>query len=389
MKRKLLAALLAAGMAISLCACGNQGASGAPQPTTSPTISDDDVTNAPETPTSDNWQDEDSETSNEENTPDITQDVPGETDTPAPEPEVSKPEGLILMTVDMAETSSNKMSHIIISSIDPDTGFSQEISNFKFGRIIENLVVRGIYNTPCASDGMTLGTGYYVTRREWFNADYTKMAITWLDETLTEYHAGWVDQENSFFDVTVALGLQRKSDFDAPTHHEAIGFTEDGQFLFRSLTGDQLDAHYEYFYVPLDDLRADAICSGLPLLGENIEDYGSHRIKISDVGGSGAYLTNEENDVGLFHDASGESVAYIPATSRLCWNAVFSPDENQIAFMSKLKDGGPVDIYTMALANGDPTKVVMDGFDMPTLSEDRMRGYYISGAPCSMLIDWR
>ena len=87
MKRKLFATLLAVSMAISLCACGNQGESSVSQPDVNPTTDESTTNNVPENPVPDNQQTEGDPTTGEENTPDVTQDVSsgGTIDTPAPE----------------------------------------------------------------------------------------------------------------------------------------------------------------------------------------------------------------------------------------------------------------------------------------------------------------
>ena len=129
MKRKLLATLLAVSMAISLCACGNQGESGVSQPDVNPTTDESTTNDVPENPAPDNQQTEGDPTTGDENTSDATQDVSGgETiDTPTPKPATEKPEGLILMT-----TTDTNMRDPKISCVNIDTGESTVNAEFKF-----------------------------------------------------------------------------------------------------------------------------------------------------------------------------------------------------------------------------------------------------------------
>ena len=375
--QKVLALILAAIMTLTLCACGNNNVSGsAPAPDNLPASSseidssNDLTTDAEQLEDVTSFADQDTET-----TPDTDGQPPDET--PALEP--AGPEGLILMTI---KTTTGAPSSMTISSVNPDTGAMQTIAGFQFGRIGDIN-----YSTPAGSGGSP-GVGYYATRSEWLSADYDKLAVSRQELTGPEVHAGWIDQDGVFFDVTAALGLGAKSDFDDPVHHEAIGFTKNNEFVYKVLIGEVGKAYEtEYYYVSCDNLSANAISSGIALPGAGIDYRSSSAERISDYGESGSYLTNEQDKISLLHDASGAVSAYVPGTSRLSWNGVFSPDETSVAFMSCPKQGGIVDIYTMPLAGGDPVKVET-GLALANQQECKT-GYYAFGNPCIMLIDWR
>lgn len=49
-----------------------------------------------------------------------------------------------------------------------------------------------------------------------------------------EFHAGYYDEERSFFDATLAVDAAG-GDFDEPVTQISIGFTDDGHFVFAEL----------------------------------------------------------------------------------------------------------------------------------------------------------
>lgn len=293
------------------------------------------------------------------------------------------PKGLIIMTTVSATGGPHT---ITISTLNPETGSLQAYAQFSYGQFTD-----GVYSTP-NGDGANIGRGYYATRCEWFDADYSAMAMSLMNMSTGESHAGWVDQNGEFFDVTAALGLQSKSDFDDRVFHAAIGFTNNEQFVYEVRVYEGTGFYREYYSVPLNNLTASAVVSGiaLPGLGEDYrssftENYPDNRI--TDYSDSGSYITNERDGASLLHDSSGSTNAYVPGTSRLSWNGVFSPDESRIAFMSNPKTGGAVDIYTMPVAGGDPVKVETN-FELAQRDYCEI-GRYVGGNPCSMLIDWK
>lgn len=83
----------------------------------------------------------------------------------------------------------------------------------------------------------------------------------------------------------------------------------------------------------------------------------------------------------LCDDGGENRQLYVPGSSRLSWNGVFSPDGASVAFTSKPKDGGAVDKYTMPLTGGDPVKAPTEF----TLAEQ----LYCEEGDGSMLIDWK
>lgn len=377
MKRKLLATLLVVSMAISLCACGNQGESGVSQPDVNPTTDESTTNDVPENPVPDNQQTEGDPTTGEENTPDVTQDVSGggTIDTPAPEDsETGKPEGLFLMTV----TDMN-MRDPKISCVNIETGESTVIAEFNF---ISGPADQIVYSSAAR---------YSVTCRNWFSHDYSKIAVTRQNLQTGEVCAGWIDTDGSFSNVSEALGQLDRGDFDDPVMYAAIGFTDDGLFVYKQTSGSGPNGQSSYHYVPIDDISPAAIQDGCPIPGSaDNGDPGS--MKLTDYIDESTLLINTsegftgENAVSkIYNLETGEETAYVPGTSRMSWNGVLSPDGSQVAFMSRPKNGTEIDIYTMPLEGGDPVKVPTDGFSLSYWKE--CENGYDYDSQVTMLVD--
>lgn len=367
-KNRLLPLLLVACLLCGLCACGDSGDS-APA---SGNLNDNPTASIPE----DNPSETTDPADTQPNYEGPIQTEPQESDSGSTEP--AKLNGLIIMTV-VNETAGTHL--ITLSCVDPEAGSTREVSHFSFGYLGDNL-----YPTANSLDA-NFGEGYYTTRREWFDDDLDRMAANHRDMASGECHAGWFDETGEFFDVTEALGLEAKSDFDSPTMHCAIRFSEDGYFVYKSLVESGSGTHWEFYRVPLSNLTAEAIETGISMPGAG-ETYAKGDLRFSDYDSSSEkFLLNTTDKISYLCEAGGENQqTYVPGTNRLSWNGVFSPDGASVAFMSMPKNGGAVDIYTMPLAGGDPVKVTTDFTFAEQL--DCEKGYYVGGAPCSMLIGW-
>lgn len=388
MKKKLLATLLAASMAFSLCACGGRSTSGAAQPSVNPTNGENIINDVPETPMPSSQQAEGDLVTSEDAIPDDIQDIPDETtDAPVPESETRKPEGLILMTISPLDVYRKT---ITITAIDPNTGDSRIVSEFWYGRVMRDGAVTEEYYTP-EGDALTPGKGYYATRREWFNEDYSLMAITRYDCSSGESCAGWLDANGNFFDVTDTLGMNAKSDFDTLAHQTATGFSKDGYFSYMSLAGEGVNSYREYYHIPVDNLSMGSVQAGiaLPGVGEDFVNHNSARFSDWDSQ-TNRFLCNTPDGISrLCVDTADNGAFYIPGDSRLSWNGVFSPDGGSVAFMSKPKSGGDVNIYVIPLDSGEPVKIDTGNLRLAT-QDECSKGYYVNtDSPCVMLIGWQ
>lgn len=235
-----------------------------------------------------------------------------------------------------------------------------------------------LYTPPAA--------GFSCGHREWFTSDYSKVAVSRLDTQSGQTSVGWIDTNGDFFDASEALGQLDRGDFDDPVTYRAVGFTDDGFFVYKQVTGSGLDSRISYHYVPVDNVDPSAIQDGVPLPGYDEDKLA--KITVSDYIGGSRYLINTSDGVSqIFDMATGEKTAYVPGTARFSWHAVLSPDGSQVAFMSQPKSGLEKDIYIMPLEGGDPVKVPTDSFSLSNQHTcESGRGY---SDQCTMLVDWR
>ena len=370
MKKKLFALLLAVGMAVSLCACGDSGDSGAaPVYDESPT--------APDSSWATGEPNETTEPDHEPMPPENTTDA----QIPDPAPivtEPDKPEGLILWELLNPGGVGDPVS-ITVYCLNPGGGEAAIVSSFSY---TEGLDLGGYYCTA-AKYGL-LSTFAYGSGHYRFSDDFDKMAIDAVFDGSSEVHAGWIDTEGNFFDVTEALGLQSKSDFDDPVKIYAAGFY-DGYFCYYN----KLDE--AYYHIPTDNINQSAILSGQPGNFSNVpREREFTSCDVTDWIDETHCLVNytrtrsgvgEWTDNVIFDTESQATTSYVPGDSRLSWNGVVSPDGTKIAFMSaphSFGADGVSNIYFIPIAGGEPVKLENCSLQL---------GYRLNG-PCQ-LIDWR
>lgn len=357
MKKRLFAYALALCLACSLCACG--GSNNTPvEPPPPPPVEE-------VTPT-------DSSYPSDVNEPDIS------------EPVESKPEevkGLIFVP-EVPTALPSYITHDVYC-FDPETGNETIISSFTYP------------TDPTFDEYFSFLSGDRVCR-ESFSSDYSKMAVNKYIKSTNERHAGWIDTNGNFFDVTEALGLQAKSDFDDRANHRFVGFSAE---LFGFIDcGDDNE-----YYVPVNDVSPSTVKEGKVLeVGHPVNEHGcllmdGHwgKYPINTVTSwidktrcivnyfSGTYTRSDATS--LIVDTATQTITeYIPGDSRMNWNGITSPDGTQIAFMSRLRgDGHTVDIYIVSVDGGDPVKVTGYSFALADITGKNL--YQGDGY---VLIDW-
>lgn len=274
-----------------------------------------------------------------------------EKDTSGEESEMSsddgKIEGLILMQAETTTpTTLSGYSYIISTSIsilcfDPATGATRTISTFPLNKMPSGATLSG-FATRNGWNGITF----------WFDQDYTKIAVKYQIDANGDQHAGWIDQNGSFFDVTEAVGMARKSEFDGRVDQEPMGFTKDGMFVIKDY-GSELShrpKNTKVYSVPIDDIRPETVIEG-----STFETVG------------GSYYTTDQLDDGRFLAVKDEACYVVSpdgtgrllasTESRKSWSAVASPDGTQAAFISKPKVGEEApDIFIVPIDGGDPVR---------------------------------
>lgn len=335
MKRKIIAILLALGMAMILSGCrGRDGGtvSYATQPSsTNETLESEVIEVEGEEPES--WS----------------------VEFDSSEQEVSDTEqsGIIALIV---SGSTNKDFTVI--SIDPATGETQIIAEF--------------LSQNWSYDQTKFSLDLHWTQEnlpELISPDCTKLAITLTTLSTYERHAGWIDSDGTFFDVTEALGLQSKSDFEEPAEYLATGFSRTGDFIFSDCVGTGLFTT-TYYRASQDEITAGTFVEIGDASAFRTAAYTDGYFVTSQIDENRYIVDYEVSGIPKHHRqsviynvATGEVTDYIPSSSTRCSRSgILSPDGGQVAFLSESNRGnhstGHTNLYVTALKGGEPTLIM-------------------------------
>lgn len=392
MKKKVFVAMMLAGC-LTFGGCGNGS-------DTTPTVDSDDY-EAAYGNENDSF-DTDAEDSDEEY---MDEETEVEEDEAEDEDEPVEAKGIIAMVRQTTTSASGGYTDVQIISIDPETGVQSIISEFHLDHITYAELQRAeeiddtefYYLNPKDLDTYRV----YGNNRDWFSDDFTKMIATrQYPSNPNEQHAGWIDTDENFFDVSKEAGMVAEANFSNPnpTSQKARGFHDDA-FSFYEVDASksgQVDNTRKYC-VPLNDISSQA-CSEVSSddLYDNGEfyEYGFPTAQIDDniyimdssLTCPSSFILNLETD---------ETQQYIPESERYTWSGVLSPDGNTVAFLSiPSNGGGNVELYTVPLGGGEPTGVSVVAsedtlIDITTLSNSDLALTPGTGDMYYYLIDWR
>lgn len=323
--------------------------------------------------------------------------APEPTATPEPTPEsteepltIENAEGIIALEANLTGTSQKgkeaKM-HFNIFVVDPETGSQQALSSFTIPTTRDE-------NTYQAFSWASIVS----SAKEWFSSEYDKIAITLENYSAGKSDAGWYDTNGVYTNVTDLLGLQPHGDFDSPTNYRAIGFSQDGYFVF---CGDENSPDPAYYSIPVDNLTMEALEKRNAIEDTLPAAVTSYASRFND------WIDNSKCLVDMIHDgtikqktesrildiATGETISYVPGDGRYSWCGVASPDGSTVAFLSSPKAGQePPSLYTMSLSGGDPIRSPASFVFSPAYSNGDYPSYAIypqPGATCVTLLEWR
>lgn len=339
--------------------------------------------------------------SDEEYATDEETEVEDETET-----EPAEAKGIIAMVQEFDRNGAVATTQVI--AIDPENGQQSIISEFTLrcpttteiqsDEPIDNSELRFFFpefNAELRPSG---------NHHEWFSEDFTKMIATrvFLDRG-NEQHAGWIDSEGNFFDVTEAIGAVTESSFSNPdpVKQVATGF-ENGNFIF---CNDKVMDEHVCYSVPVANVAKDAVSTLSSRYGEYENLYSSDGI---------AYPTYWLNEQECFADlyghnsdipnsvkaniGTGELTEYLPDVERSTWSGVLNPEGDTLVFLSTAqRSNGVVELYTMPSAGGEPEKIQLapnDGLVLDTRSITQKDLYgspgqrdYVDRFFC--LLEWR
>lgn len=280
-----------------------------------------------------------------------------------------EPEGIIAALVE--SDLNHAESRIQVIAIDPDTGEQGIVSEFSLRHATSSEIMSP--NDADESAMRYMLKEYYSqsmksgNHREWFSDDYTKMVTNRVFVTREfEQHAGWVDTDGNFFDVTEAVGLAPERGFSnsAPVKHIADGFNS-SNFIFHALTSAEEDIYYS---VPMDNATKDTIA---------VLDHRYGYYETLQHGARNAYPTcwiNEQECLVDYYESStaksksmlanvetGELTEYLPETDRITWNGVINHEKNTVALATVGSDArdGNAELYIASLDGGEPEKLTL------------------------------
>ena len=314
---------------------------------------------------------------------------------PAPEPTeepmtIENAEGIIALEANLTGTSAKaeeEKVHFRIFVVDPETGRQRELNSFTIAVTLDDDVYQGLSRSSLFSSA-----------KEWFSNDYDKIAITLEDYYTGASDAGWYDANGVYTNVTDLLGLQPRDDFDSPTSYRAIGFSQDGYFVFY---GDENSPDPTHYSIPVDNLtlealeKRNAIRDALPATATSHDSRFNDQIDdtkcLIDIIEGGNIIKKTESRI--LDIATGETITYVPGDGRYSWCGVASPDGSTVAFLSAPKAGQePPSLYTMSLNGGDPVRSPASFVFSPAYSNGDYPSYAIypqPGTTCVTLLEWR
>lgn len=299
--------------------------------------------------------------------------APGEPEEPEPVPEPEKLEGLIFASGMTIVGYDESQTHFEIRCFQPETEKESLISQFDL------LYING-------NDYYQLAA-YERVNRDLFSDDYSKIAVTKHFVSSGETHAGWIDSDGSFFDVTEALGLQSKSGSESPASYNAMGFS-DNLFGYYQYTGKPDPPCY---WVPINNVTSSAICEGDVFTRNGQPDESSITSWIDDT----RYIVNinfshNHWNSQILDRVEDKTREYIPGNSRNNRDGFVSPDGTQIAFMSAPEGCGKVtNVYIIPVEGGDPVKVTGCSFVLSDLWWSIQDSNSNQEAGSYILIDWK
>lgn len=267
-------------------------------------------------------------------------------------------------------------------SINPDSGEKTKISTFKLSqRVTSNNTGRKWWNFLS-----NVGLSKFAPLKGMASADYKYLACTRYAEDTGEYHAGWYDEDNRYYDVTEFTDSV-KGDFEEPVQQIAIGFTDDGHFVFAEIPKKDFflvggyhtfSSEWKVYQVDVSTNRsavknsmkpysgvADLQGDGWDWLGENCEvtDWIDSDHCIINYPEEVSYSKIKRWGVRLLDKTTGEAASFIPGEVRTNWSGVVSPDGKSVAFLSAGEYTGDASVYYVSIDGGNPIKLC-DGISM-------------------------
>ena len=275
----------------------------------------------------------------------------------------------------------------ILTTIDPTSGEAQQIADF----------VPTDDSVHLDDDYAQFADGGPLADRALFSADLTRAVATETKEDGST-DVGWIDRDGTFTDVTT--GAPKSAGFSSTTEDDTPAFGPDGAFYFARRVPDDsgwktnpaiwrlegTDPAAAVQVATLDDVnyyvnapsRIMPLCAGCTAFRSPAgTDRGAFRA--TDFLGASEYLSTDPNGSMIYrsplaneHDTSltdwgTDGTPLIPQTNRTSWSPVASPDNSQVAFLSKTAQQDSTiapELYVVPARGGTPRAITISGGDL-------------------------
>lgn len=279
---------------------------------------------------------------------------------------------------------------LTVVNLNPETGVYYEIKKFSLQ-----------FSEDQNRVSYSMADNRYATYRDCFSNDFSKLACTKKFGNNGETHAGWLDSQGNFFDVTEKLGLESKEGFsNDPVYYGAVGFAEDDSFVYKFQKPGSMP---QYYYISTDNVSSDLIMEGDSYKNSNFYEFDM------DAPFFHCEPTCWLNDTQCIVDYGNDSVIldltvpsaykeysmvdYIPETKRSNWGGISSPDGGKIAFIScDASVDNPPELFTVPTEGGEPVEInnklpftrKRNGEGLSKINEIHEENF-----ACVSLLDWR
>lgn len=227
--------------------------------------------------------------------------------------------------------------------------------------------------------------------------DWTKVAATKIFHENQATHAGWIDANGEFFDVTEALNEQEQDVFEDALEWEAHGF-QDELFIYSLKLG--YGKAPKYRAVDINDLRPGAsweIESPSSLVPGYGGSYKCHPTEwLDDNSYLGFYFTKTGAALSEYNVANEDTKTVLSTEDRMSWSPVRNPEQTMIAFLSTPQQTNVAPsfgLYTMSSDYSDrpteiKTNVLIDCSSLGYIPAFSVVGPTANGITYQIL-DWR
>lgn len=285
----------------------------------------------------------------------------------------------------MVKAELNTRYNYTVYGVDPETGEQRVISEFSIPASVTSNADGSKWQTyPMFIPGFSTR----LPLRGMFSRDYQYLAVTRYSLETGEYRAGYYKEGEGLYytDISKCVGAVG-GDFDEPVKQMAIGFAEDGRFIFAdmpSAPGWYYDTS-EWEFSQVETVGStEGIKSSLKtydsaddfLMRGDSWDWMEKNWELTDwIDDTRCLINYPEESVGLmfggdridrwgvrvYDTSTGETASFIPGESRSNWSGVISPDGESVAFLSAPVNGtGSASLYIVPVTGGEPVKICGD-----------------------------